>query len=288
MPFDNGYRGAVQGSVQTSYTDQPGLGVPGMLAYASDNRQMDSVIIGEADGIAAGLGIIFGDVAGDVMGTPAPPVEALLPTGATTVADFEGITVFDEAMQSDENGVAGWANQRMGRILRPGRSGGRVFVRTKAAVDHTADSVHLVITANATFDLGDFAPSAQGVIVQAGASVAGAGNTGDGAMGAIASDDTAKLGDFVLVCAAEDANAGDFTVYDPEGVYLGILTVAVEFVAGGLTFTLADGAADFLVGDSFVITVTESGAESIDISSKAKWRTSAGVGEVAVIELIAS
>ena len=287
MPFKNGFRGVTQGSVQTSYTDQPGLGVPGMLAYASDNRQMDSVIIGEADGIAAGLGIIFGDVAGDVMGTPAPPVEALLPTGATTVEDFAGITVFDEAMQSDENGIAGWAENRMGRVLRPGRSGGRVFIRTKAAVDHTNDAVHLVIVANATFDLGDFAPELQGVVVQAGTTVAGAGNTGDGVMSGIGTI-AAKLGDFTLVCVAEAVDAGDFTVYDPDGVYLGLMTVAVEFVGGGLTFTLADGAADFLIGDSFVINVTETGAESIDVSSKAKWVTSAGVGEVAVIELIAS
>ena len=41
----------------------------------------------------------------------------------------------------------------------------------------------------------------------------------------------------------------------PDGSELGTGTVGVEFDEGGLTFTLSDGATDFIVGDGFDITV---------------------------------
>lgn len=82
-----------------------------------------------------------------------------------------------------------------------------------------------------------------------------AGNTGDGAMGAITVGAAAKPGVYKLEIFAAAANAGSFNVYDPDGNFVGQGTVAVAFSAGGLAFTLADGSADFVIGDGFNITV---------------------------------
>lgn len=83
-----------------------------------------------------------------------------------------------------------------------------------------------------------------------------AGNTGNGTITAapvVAAG--AKAGVYRAVCFAVAANAGKFLITDPDGINLGVATVAVEFVGGGLTFTIADGAVDFAAGDSFTVTV---------------------------------
>lgn len=86
---------------------------------------------------------------------------------------------------------------------------------------------------------------------------AGASNIGDGVMGAVVVAGDAMVGDYILTVTAESADAGTFVVKDPSGAVVGSPgTVAVEFVGGGLTFTLADGAEDFDIGDVFVITVS--------------------------------
>lgn len=88
------------------------------------------------------------------------------------------------------------------------------------------------------------------------AATAGGSNTGNGAMGAITVAGAAKLGTYSLRITKAAANAGDFEVYDPAGVLVGLGTVGAAFSGGGLAFTLADGATDFVVGDSFAIAVT--------------------------------
>lgn len=85
--------------------------------------------------------------------------------------------------------------------------------------------------------------------------VAGGSNTGNGAMGAITVDNNAIAGDYVLTVTKAATNAGDFQVVDPNGKVVGLGTVAAAFSGGGLSFTLADGATDFAVGDTFTITV---------------------------------
>lgn len=172
MPFDTGFRGHIGGSVQANYTDQPGVGAPGMLAFASDVNLCDAVYVGEPDGIAAGCGVVFVDVVNDAS-LQRPNVAAELPDNATVVADFKGIVVFDEQMQSDSDGVPGWANGRMGRILRNNRNGGRVYVAAREAVDHTTDSVNLVIVAgtDGLYKVGEFAPIALAGTGLAGTSI---------------------------------------------------------------------------------------------------------------------
>jgi hypothetical protein len=81
------------------------------------------------------------------------------------------------------------------------------------------------------------------------------GNTGNGVLGAVTLSLGAKPGVYRLTCFAVAANAGKFLLEDPTGIQVGVVTVAVAFSAGGLAFTLADGATDFVAGDSFTITV---------------------------------
>ena len=91
-------------------------------------------------------------------------------------------------------------------------------------------------------------------LIGAASAVAGA-NTGNGVMGAITAGVGAAAGAYSLRITAAAANAGAFEVTDPAGDVVGIGNVGAAFAGGGLSFTLADGAVDFIVGDSFTITV---------------------------------
>lgn len=86
-------------------------------------------------------------------------------------------------------------------------------------------------------------------------SAADAGNTGDGTLGTFTTTGNPKPGVWTLVCTAEAANAGTFTLTDPDGVVISTTVTIGAQVQGGLGFTLADGAEDFDTGDSFEITV---------------------------------
>jgi len=83
-------------------------------------------------------------------------------------------------------------------------------------------------------------------------------NTGNGAIGAIAVGGAAQEGDYRLIVIEPAANGGAFVVEDPEGSTIGHGVVGSPFSAGGLTFTLADGATDFVAGDSLLISVAGS------------------------------
>lgn len=85
---------------------------------------------------------------------------------------------------------------------------------------------------------------------------ASAGNSGDGVMGTITVGASAKIGNYTLTIVEPGTNVGNFVVTDPEGLLVGHGTVASAFNQGGLSFTLADGAADFVAGDGFNIAVT--------------------------------
>ena len=99
----------------------------------------------------------------------------------------------------------------------------------------------------------------------AGAATADGGNTGDGVPGAVTLGVKAKIGTYTLTCVTAAANAGDFKVVDPDGYQIdGLLTVAVAYTSDHVNLTIADGAADFIVGDIFTIAVTA--------GSSPKWR----------------
>jgi hypothetical protein len=93
--------------------------------------------------------------------------------------------------------------------------------------------------------------------VAIGTATADAGNTGDGAISGYAlAGGGAQVGTYVATCVLAAANGGSFDVVDPSGNSIGTLVVGVTFVGGGITVAVADGAADFIVGDSIDMTVT--------------------------------
>lgn len=94
-------------------------------------------------------------------------------------------------------------------------------------------------------------------------------NTGNGTMGSITASAGAKVGRYTLTIVEPAANAGAFVVTDPDGVQIGDGAVASAFSAGGLAFTLADGATDFVAGDSFAITVAGNKFLGISIAHEA-------------------
>lgn len=89
--------------------------------------------------------------------------------------------------------------------------------------------------------------------------------TSNGTLGTFTTTGLPKAGVWTLVCTAEAANAGSFSVTDPDGVLVGTVTAMGAHVVGGLGFTLSDGAEDFDVGDEFQITVP---ATSVVLTSK--------------------
>lgn len=81
--------------------------------------------------------------------------------------------------------------------------------------------------------------------------------TGNGVMGAITmtAANGLKLGTYTLKITKTVANAGDFVLINPDGAVVGQGQVATAFAQAGFAFTLADGATDFIAGDSIAITV---------------------------------
>lgn len=92
------------------------------------------------------------------------------------------------------------------------------------------------------------------ITVGTATAIAKVGNAGNGAMGAITVG-AAKPGAYAVTFIEPAANAGTFQMEDPDGVNVGTGTVGAAFTGGGLTFTIADGAADFVAGDQFTVTV---------------------------------
>ncbi len=89
---------------------------------------------------------------------------------------------------------------------------------------------------------------------------AGDGNTGDGeaALADPALGQLAEAGIYRLACITAGAD-GTFQVLSPKGYVLPNLTVGTAYAGGHLNLTVADGAADFAVGDTFAIEVAGDG-----------------------------
>jgi hypothetical protein len=114
-----------------------------------------------------------------------------------------------------------------------------------------------MITNGTTLQVGD-GGSGPG----AASAAATGGNTGNGTMGSITVSAGAVLGDYKLTISAAATDAGTFLLEKPDGSIVGAGTVGAAFSKGGLAFTVADGGTDFVVGDSFTITVTSLGDEA--------------------------
>lgn len=91
------------------------------------------------------------------------------------------------------------------------------------------------------------------------------GNTGNGALTLAdpAYSRAARSGRYKAICIAAAANGGRFKVEDPNGVEIGQVNVGAAFNKA-VKFTIADGATDFAVGDSFEILVDlDAGGEMV-------------------------
>lgn len=91
---------------------------------------------------------------------------------------------------------------------------------------------------------------------QAVAAAANAGNTGNGVFAAAPTADAGVApGDYTLTVIDPAENGGTIQVARPDGTEDGIARIGVAY-NGSVNFTLNDGAADFVAGDGFKITVS--------------------------------
>ncbi|KAF0145105.1 MAG: phage protein Gp19 [Nitrospirae bacterium] len=116
-----------------------------------------------------------------------------------------------------------------------------------------------VITKNGTLLTGENRARGAllGKITLGAVSETHAGNTGNGVLTPDAATPilaNAQAGVYKAACIAAAVNGGTFRVSDPKGNVLGDVAVGVAF-ANQIKFVIADGAADFIVGDTFLITV---------------------------------
>lgn len=97
-----------------------------------------------------------------------------------------------------------------------------------------------------------------------------AGNTGNGAMTLDATTPAlakAQAGVYSVKCIAAAANGGTFEAFDPNGNSLGEVAVAGTF-ANQIKFVIADGSTDFIVGDTFLVSVA-AGTDKVKILTPA-------------------
>jgi hypothetical protein len=91
----------------------------------------------------------------------------------------------------------------------------------------------------------------------------------------------AMAGSYRAIATANITNDGSFTVIRPDGTVDGVATVG-EAYDGQVKFTIADGATDFVAGDTFVLPVTATREGPIP---GARWETSAADQALAIVQL---
>jgi hypothetical protein len=90
-----------------------------------------------------------------------------------------------------------------------------------------------------------------------------ASTVGNGTITGTSADAGAKAGAWQLVCTQTGAT-GEFTVYDPDGIIVGVATIGSSFNGTRtINFTVNDGANDWLVDDVIPISVSYQDGESI-------------------------
>lgn len=93
-----------------------------------------------------------------------------------------------------------------------------------------------------------------------GAVTPGGANVGNGAPSAATPGPDIQIGTYELTAIVAAVNGGTFVVKTPSGTRLAKdLTVGVAYASSHLNLTIADGAADFAVGDKFTVAVSGSG-----------------------------
>ncbi len=94
--------------------------------------------------------------------------------------------------------------------------------------------------------------------VAVGAAVATA--TGNGTASAVVAGALAKAGDYIVICVDATVSGSEiFDVTDPDGEALGQLVVGVAYLNEHFGITISDGGTDFIVGDFWTISITDTG-----------------------------
>lgn len=139
----------------------------------------------------------------------------------------------------------------MPTVLTEGRRPGEAIM--SEANFHRSRS-NVVVAAEQTIEAnGLLAKKAVAADVVVSQSYAGTGN-GVLTLADPAVSSKVKDGAYTAVCVTAAANGGTFRVEDPSGKLVGNATVGQAFDKE-IKFTIADGATDFVVGDTFTITV---------------------------------
>lgn len=97
--------------------------------------------------------------------------------------------------------------------------------------------------------------SVVGKITRALGAVTHGVNTGNGTLTSPGMGHLTEIGNYQITCTAAAANGGAFSVITPDGLRLADAKVGTPYANDHIAFTLNDGAADFVVGDSFTIPV---------------------------------
>lgn len=108
------------------------------------------------------------------------------------------------------------------------------------------------------------------------------GNTGDGGIGSIVLGTLAKKGEYLITCIATAVDGGRFAVLDPDRYALADALVGVAYAEPQMGFTISAGGNDYVVGDSFTITVPEGDLKytAIDFSKVDGSQRAAGIFSV--------
>lgn len=94
-----------------------------------------------------------------------------------------------------------------------------------------------------------------------------AGNTGNGTITAVPTVGVAtRAGVYRATCIEPAGNAGVFLLEGPIGIVNGTVIVGEASTLAGLGFTIADGATDFISGDSFTITVAAGDMKAVQLN----------------------
>jgi hypothetical protein len=81
------------------------------------------------------------------------------------------------------------------------------------------------------------------------------GNTGNGIIGSVTVASGAVSGIYTLKIVEAGANGGKFELLNADSYPIGEGMVGQPYNGNGFAFTLSDGSADFVVGDSFTLNV---------------------------------
>ena len=158
------------GFAQSLYVDQIGTALPGSLAFTSDQRLVDSFIVSPTvgpNGLEAGLGVITSVIpALEVSGTRAGmnTKYAGLPAVGATAANFAGISVRNQQMDSNVAGHACWFSNRLCNVIRSNRVGGRVWVQLSNGSSVVDGAVYWIISNTTAHGkpIGSFSATALG------------------------------------------------------------------------------------------------------------------------------